>query len=154
MNISNSDIIALLALLLSAYATLQTALFNKKQKQLIALQEKLNLIHLERESHEAISNTKADISATIIDIGRNKKIRICNQGKSVAKNIRISFPEGNDCVLEGEIYEKFPLEQLEKFAKVDICVAQHLGTKPKFTILLNWDDDYGVDRERKVYLTL
>ena len=70
---SISDIVSLLALTLSAYATKQTVLFNKRQKSLIESQEKLNTILLEKEEHESINNKMAEITAAIVPIGNKVK---------------------------------------------------------------------------------
>lgn len=73
MNISVSDIVAISALALSAYATIQTVRFNKRQKSFIELQEKLNNLLLEKESNEAVSEKRADIGASIMPIGSRQR---------------------------------------------------------------------------------
>lgn len=156
MNVTLSDFVAMLALALSAYATIQTVRFNKRQNSFIELQEKLNKILLEKESNEAVNEKRADIGASILPIGsRQKRVKIWNKGKSLARNIRISFPEGNDSFIHPhDVNEKFPLEALETFASVELLVVSDLTTKPKQVIHLQWDDDFGSDQEKVVYLTI
>lgn len=71
-SISASDIIAGLALLISAFAAWKTVQFNDKQKSLIESQEKLNKRLLEREESESISDKKADLGANFIKLGNSK----------------------------------------------------------------------------------
>lgn len=82
-------------------------------------------------------------------------MKIRNKGKATAKNIRLSFPEGNDSFVHPhDVKKKFPLEALETFASVELLVVSDLTTKPKQVIHLLWDDDFGSDQEKLVYLTL
>lgn len=156
MDLTVSDIVAISALALSAYATIQTVRFNKRQKSFIELQEKLNSLLLEKESNEAASGKRADIGASILPIGsRQKRVKIWNKGKATAKNIRISFPEGNDSFVHPhDVEEKFPLEALETFASVELLVVADMTTKPKQVVQLHWDDDFALNQEKLVYLTL
>ena len=156
MAITIGDFIALLAFILSAYATIQTVRFNKKQKLFIELQEKLNNLLLEKESSVAINEKKADIGASIIPIGnRERRVKIWNKGKATARNIHISFPTGNDnFIYQHDITEKFPLEALETFASVELLVMPGSRVKPKQVIRLQWDDDYESNQEKLIYLTI
>lgn len=118
---SASDIIASIALFISAYATWKTVQFNNRQKSLIESQEKLNLRLLEREEIESRSDNKADLGATFIKLGSNKHIlKIWNKGKNTARNVSIEFPNGNDLVIPSELSEKFPLESLDTHQSVEL----------------------------------
>ena len=58
------DIVALLALGLSAYSMKKTFDFNKRQNDFIETNNKLNKLLLEKECQDALHQKKADISAT------------------------------------------------------------------------------------------
>lgn len=155
VTIDAGDIIAGLAFLMSAYATWQTTSFNKKQKSLIESQEKLNDRLLEKEESEALSNKKADLGATFIRLGNSKhRLKIWNKGSAPARNICLEFPEGNDVLIQSDIDEKFPLESLEKFQSVELLATASIGTKPKHTIRLVWNDDANDHNEKLLYPTL
>ena len=150
-----SDIIAGLALLLSAYAAWKTVQYNDRQKSLIESQEKLNQRLLEKEEADSISDKKADLGATFIKLGSNKfKLKIWNKGKTTARNVSIEFPEGNDCIIESDISEKFPLEALDTHQSVELIAAVHMGTKSKHAIKLIWTDEFSQKNEKIVYPTL
>lgn len=156
MNIAVSDIVAILAFILSTYATIQTVLFNRRQKTFIESQEKLNKLLLEKEVSEVVNDKKADIGVSVVKLGRSdKRLKIWNKGKSTARNIRISFPEGNDSfVLPRDVMEKFPLEILETFASVELLLITDMTTKPKQVVKLEWDDDFQINQEKILYPVL
>ncbi len=150
-----SDIIAGLALLLSAYAAWKTVQFNDRQKSLIESQEKLNQRLLEKEDADSISDKKADLGATFIKLGSsNYRLKIWNKGKTTARNILIEFPEGNDCIIESDLSDKFPLEALDTHQSVELIAAVHMGTKSKHAIKLIWADKFSQKNEKTVYPTL
>ncbi len=155
ISLTLSDIVAGLALLLSAYATWKTVQFNDKQKSLIESQERLNRRLLEKEDAESNEEKKADLGATFIKLGSsNYRLKIWNKGKAVARNVSIEFPEGNDCLVESDIKGKFPLETLDTHQSVELIASVHMGTKSKHAIKLCWADDLGPANEKVVYPTL
>jgi hypothetical protein len=152
---SASDIIAGLALLISAFAAWKTVQFNNRQKSLIESQEKLNLRLLEREEAESKLDKKADLGATFIKLGSNKhRLKIWNKGKTPARNVSIEFPEGNDCIVQSDVSEKFPLEALDTHQSVELIASVHMGTKSKHAIKLIWSDEFSQHNEKTVYPTL
>lgn len=155
LTIDLGDVIAGLAFLLSGYATWHTVSFNKKQKTLNDNQDKLNRLLLEKESQDAIKETRADLGVSFIKLGSRKyRLKVWNQGASTARNVRISFPEGNDVVAESEIAGKFPMESLDKYQSVELTALVHMQTKRKHVVLLTWDDDAQSDNEKLSYPTL
>lgn len=111
--IAPSDVLASLALALSAYATWKTVSFNERQKTLIDSQERLNRRLLEREDQESREEKQADLGATFIKLGSTMyRLKIWNKGKAAAHNVQLEFPDGNDCVIDDDIQSKFPLEVL------------------------------------------
>jgi len=153
--ITSSDIIAGLAFLLSAYATWKTIQFNNRQKSLIESQEKLNQRLLEKEDAELTADRKADLGATFIKLGNSKyRLKIWNKGRSAARNVTVSFPEGNDCFIESDINSKFPLETLDTHQSVELIAAVAMGSKSKHAIKLCWADDFSPLNEKIVYPTI
>jgi hypothetical protein len=150
-----TDTIAALALGLSAYATWQTLKFNERQKSLIESQERLNQRLLQREDIDERAGKQADLSAAFIKLGTSRyRLRICNKGKSTARNVQIEFPDGNDCFIEDDVKSKFPLEALAQHQSVDLIAAVGPGTKRKQTISLLWADDLQTHNLSTLYLTI
>ncbi len=158
MNIFNwgiGDIISGLALTLSAYATVMTIRFNHRQKELIMSQEKLNKALLAKEEGEALAAKKAELGATLIKIGKNYRLKIWNQGKSPAHNVKLDFPEENDWFGEEDINSKFPLESLDMHQSVELYAHIYLeNRRTKHAIKLIWGDDSGETNEKILYVTL
>ncbi|UKE74485.1 hypothetical protein [Xanthomonas graminis] len=152
---STGDVIAVAAFLLSAYATWKTYQFNEKQKGLIESQERLNKLLLEKEAGEASNTKRADLGANFIKLGGNQyRLKIFNKGKSVARNVSIEFPEGNDCLIDSDIEAKFPLERMDPHQSVELIAAVHMETKSKQVIKLYWSDDHAENNEKLVYPTI
>ena len=155
MGVQPSDIIASLALLLSAFATWKTLQFNARQKTLIETQAKLNQLSLEKTKSEAIADKKADLGANFVKLGANSnyRLRVFNKGKASARNVRVEIPEENDVISAGDVTRKFPMEVLEQHQSVDLIAAVHMGSNPKQPIKLIWDDDNSANNEKVVYAT-
>ncbi|KAB0537871.1 hypothetical protein [Xanthomonas cissicola] len=152
---STGDVIAVAAFLLSAYATWKTYQFNEKQKGLIESQERLNKLLLEKEAGEASNTKRADLGANFIKLGSNQyRLKIFNKGKSVARNVSIEFPEGNDCLIDCDIEAKFPLERMDPHQFVELIAAVHMETNSKQVIKLHWSDDHAENNEKLVYPTI
>jgi hypothetical protein len=151
-----SSLVALAALILSAFATWRTFRFNARQEAFIENQEKLNQRLLERTEGEALAEKKADLGATFVRLGTNSghRLKIWNKGKAVARNVRIEFPEENEILIESEIQEKFPYEALEPQQGIELLAVVSMGTKRKHAIRLIWDDDSSDNRSKVVYPTL
>lgn len=155
ISVSSADVIAALALLVSAYAAWTTSKFNARQKSLIDSQEKLNALLLEKEKNEAVDDKKADLSASFIKLGNsNYRLKIWNKGKAPARNVFIEFPSGNDVVIQSEVDEKFPLELLDRLQSVELIASVAMETKRKHTVRLIWSDDFSKKNEKIVYPTL
>ncbi len=155
ITVDAGDVVALLALFLSGYATWQTVSFNKKQKSLFESQEDLNRRLIEKENEGLIKGKKADIGATFIKLGSSShRLKVWNKGESSARNVRIEFPESEGIVMESDVSSKFPLEVLEKHQSVELIAYVHNGTKRKHTVRLLWDDEAGTNNEKIVYPTL
>lgn len=152
---SASDIIASCALLISAYAVWKTVQFNNRQKSLIESQERLNLRLLEREDADSVADKKADLGATFVKLGSSKyRLKIWNKGKATARNVSIEFPDGNNCIVESDVSEKFPLEALDTHQSVELIAAVHMQTKRKHAIKLIWSDEFSQSNEKTVYPTI
>lgn len=155
VEIDAGDIIAGLAFILSAYATWQTVIFNKKQKSLIESQEKLNNILLEKEKSESDGAKQAELGANFIKIGPSKtRLKVWNKGPAVARDVIVEFLEGNDIVIPGELTEKLPMEVLERHQAIEFIAAPDMQSRRKYTLKLIWKDERSEINEKVVYLTL
>jgi hypothetical protein len=149
------DVVAGLALILSAYAIWTTSRFNKRQISLIESQQRLNELLLQKGESEVLDARKADLGASFIKLGSsNYRLKIWNKGKASARDVRIDFPDGNDVVPDSEIEGKFPLESLEQYQSVELIAAVSMDTKSKHAIRLAWSDDCSEKNEKTVYPTI
>lgn len=150
-----SDVLSSLSLALATYAVWQTHRFNEKQNRLIESQEGLNLLTIAKGQSDAADEKKADLGASFVKLGSSSyRLKIWNKGKSVARHVRVEFPDGNDVVLGRELEEKFPLESLEPHQAVELIAAVMVRTKRKHTIKLMWSDDFQKSNEKTVYPTI
>lgn len=154
MTVSLGDVFGGLAFLLSIYATIKTIKFNERQKALIEAQEKLTNLQLFKEVNELESSKKADVSASIVSFGNNRyKLKVFNQGKGSAKNVKIEFPDNNPPVSLSDVESKFPFESLVTHQSVDLVASGELGRASKFTVRLIWDDEFQDGNENIVHVT-
>ncbi|WP_201527456.1 hypothetical protein [Psychrobacter frigidicola] len=149
------DLIATFALILSFYAIRKTTSFNRKQEKLIKSQEELNNLLLNKELADVKKSIKADLGATFITIGsKERRLKIWNKGSSIARNVRIEFPQGNQILLQKEIDENFPLEVLEQFQSIELIASSSINTSKKHIFKLIWEDDANPENSKIVYPTL
>ncbi|WP_129136796.1 hypothetical protein [Luteimonas sp. YGD11-2] len=154
-SITLTDAAAVLALMLSAYATWKTVQFNNRQRALIETQEQLNRRLLAREEAETNREKRADLGATFIKLGSsNYRLRVFNKGKAAATNVRISFPDGDNVVSKSDVDRKFPMELLEPHQSVELLASIHMGSRSKHKVVLNWADEAGASNEKTVYATV
>lgn len=146
-----SDIIAILALFISGYSIIKTVGFNKKQKEFIETNDKLNRLLLEKENEETKAKKSADLSANFLNTGNNYVLKVFNRGQSAAKNVRIEIIEGSDIFIPHDIEDKFPVEILDRQQSVELYAPFDSATSSrKAKIKIIWDDEVGNDRENIV----
>ena len=98
---------------------------------------------------------KADLRADFLKYGSNKyRLKVSNRGPASARNVRIEFPDGNDCIVDSELTDKFPFELLERHQAVELIAAVCMETKSKQRMKLLWDDDFRSNNEKIVYATI
>lgn len=149
------EAIAGIALLLSVYATVTTAKFNRRQRSLIESQERLNALLVSKESAASASERQADLGASFVKLGNTHyRLKIWNQGKAPARNVSVRVHEGSDVVSQSDIDRKLPLEVLERHQSVELRAFVHMGSKAKHPITLVWSDDSNDHNEKVVYPTL
>ncbi|MFN9069078.1 MAG: hypothetical protein ACK5V3_17780, partial [Bdellovibrionales bacterium] len=138
-----ANVISGLALVTSAAALVITHNFNRRQKSLLESQEKLNNILLSKELQSTENDKKAELGATFIRAGSrgSYRLKVWNKGKCAARNIVVTFPEGNNIIPHSELKSKTPIISLEPQTGVEFLAAIHMGTEPKQLIGLAWDDD-------------
>lgn len=154
-DITASNIVAVLAFLLSAFAVWKTAKFNKRQEAMIDSQTKVNQRLLELGEKEDVSSKKAELGANLVKLGSSKyRVKVFNKGQATAKNVRLSTITEDSPLIQSDIDGKFPLSALEMHQSVDLIAAVHMGSPAKSEVKIIWDDDYQSNREKIVFLTL
>lgn len=155
IKIDLSDIVALLALGLSLYSMRKTFEFNRRQNEFAETANKLNTLLLEKESQGALDQKRADISADFIKVGQNERsLRVFNKGRSLARDVRIEFPEGTGVLIPDEVQDKFPIPILEQDQSVELIAAVTFGSSSRMTIKLIWNDESGADNEKTLTPTI
>lgn len=144
--------IALCALLLSAFAIWKTTQFNKRQLALIDSQEKLNRLLVEQRDSEQLDARRADLCAEVIRLdARSYRLKIFNKGKAIATNITLETQ--SDFIATNEVNQLFPLERLEPQGQVLLAVFYGNSTPSKNEILLRWSDREAANKEKNVTVT-
>jgi hypothetical protein len=140
-----SAIVALVALILSVISMYKTNKFGSTA-------DRLNRMLIEREQVEGIASKKADLSANMIQVGKNDyRLKIFNRGKGTARKVRLIDLAGDSSVLiSSDIQLKFPISMLEQHQSVELIAAVTYGAGRSGHIKLQWDDETGVDHEKEL----
>ena len=151
-----SDILALLALLISAYVAIQTRNASKSQAALTDREVALVRLQLENAQRDERTSKTADVAARLYKVGKNDwRLKIFNRGPSIAENVNCSI-EGSDSTLfsASSFADKLPLARMEKGDSVEITAFVHLQSRSKEVVILTWDDSSGVNHTKSVEVTL
>jgi hypothetical protein len=145
------DIAAVLALILSAWSMKKTNDFNRRQKEFIDTNDRLNQMLIEKEAQESEAQKRADVSANFIKLGKTDyRLKVFNRGPGTASNVRVELLDeaAKDMLIESDVKRKFPIPILEQHQNVDLIAAVHLGSPSRIEIALVWDDASGTDRRK------
>jgi hypothetical protein len=145
------DIAAVLALILSAWSMKKTNDFNRRQKEFIDTNDRLNQMLIEKEAEESEAQKRADLSANFIKIGKSDyRLKIYNRGPGTASNVRVELLDqaARDMLVESDVARKFPVPILEQHQNVDLLAAVHMQSPSRIEIALVWDDASGKDRRK------
>lgn len=155
MDVSLGDVISAIALLFSGYATWRSRGSRRKEEELIEIQYKLNALMLDKEEREAQSANEAEIGANFISLGSKRhRLKVFNRGKATAYQVSIRFPEGNDCIIDADLQEKFPMESIEPGQAVELVASFSMHAKRKHAIKLSWKNAQGQPFEKNAHATL
>lgn len=143
---------AFVALIVSLISLQKTNKFNERQVKLAVTTDRLNQMLIEREAAEGLSSKRADISANLIEVGRNNhRLKVFNRGRGTARNVRFVLLDDEDSFLiAGDIEQKFPVPIMEQHQSVELIAALHFGSGVRAHIKLLWDDETGVDHEKEL----
>jgi hypothetical protein len=145
------DIAAVLALILSAWSMKKTNDFNRRQKEFIENNDRLNQMLIEKEAQESEAQKRADLSANFIKVGKSDyRLKVFNRGPGTATNVRVELVDqaARDMLIESDVNRKFPVPILEQHQNVDLIAGVHLGSPGRIEIALVWDDASGKDRRK------
>lgn len=108
------------------------------------LQLQMDRLLVREKSAEVIAGEKADLYAEFVktDADHHPKLQITNKNKSLAKNVRIEFPQGNKVLLKNDIDAVFPIPVLNMHKAIDLSIAVYNNSPRKITIDLIWDDGF------------
>jgi hypothetical protein len=155
MSLDAGDLLALLALALSGFATWKTLQFNKRQEDLIESQQSLNRRLAQREDKEDKETKQAALSAAFIKLGSSSwKLRVGNKGKAAARNVRLTFVAGHESFIPSDVESKFPMQVLHPHQSVDLLAAVGMGSPSKYEILFEWEDDFQTHNQLTVFPTI
>lgn len=151
LQIDLGDVVALLALVLSAWSMKKTLDFNRRQNEFIATNDRLNQLLIEKESQETVSQKKADVSANFINIGKHDhRLKVFNKGRGTARNVRLEVLDDADLLHAGDIADKFPIPILEQHQSAEVIASVHMQSANRTHIKLMWDDDMGRNNTKEL----
>ena len=149
-----SDIIAVVALFISAWALWDSRRLNRSSLRLSEQEIELVRHQLTSMRLSVEQDKRANVSARMYKEGKNWRVRVFNSGPSDARNVRLILDENNYLVTESAINGKLPLERMEKGQSVDFWARVHMSSPTKEAVLIKWDDAAGIDRETRVEITI
>lgn len=149
-----SDLISFLALCVSAFAIWQTHKLAFKAERLSEQEVELVRQQLAANRRSANEEKQASVSARAFREGKGWKVRVYNAGPSEAKNVRLALDDQNQLIGDNSVKGKFPMARMEKGQSVDFWIIVHMSSQSKETLLIQWDDLSGANREKRVEITL
>jgi hypothetical protein len=148
---------SLLAAGIATYALVRGHRLAQKQVELQNEQAKLAALQHKLLVREQTAAAKADIRATIVSYGSDRRLVVANAGATPARNLRLSSLEeastGN-ALTRSNLDEVFPVSELRPGEEVMVRLFVHLGTRFPTSMVFTWDDDSGHDQHREMKVGL
>lgn len=153
LNVTASDIAAVLALIVAIWSAVQTGRFNRRQNEFASTAERLNQLLIARETADTEQQRRAEVSANFVKIGkRNHRLKVFNRGAGVARNVRLELLSGGDLLADDELHEKFPVPAMEQHQTVELLAFVHLHSPRRCHVRLHWDDDIKEGQQKELWL--
>lgn len=132
------------ALFLFIYAIYKKLQYHRLKQEHAQLQEQMDRLFLRQQAEEAQASEKAELDVQFIrhEDERHPKLQIRNLTTSLAKNIRIEFPDGNNLILQQDIEQQFPVAVLNKHKAIECAIAVYNNAPRKIKVELIWDDGF------------
>ena len=139
-----SVVVAVLALLLSAWGHWRTRRISEEQTRLQARMVELE----EQRAHERqLYQKRAMLKAELIRKDSKPHIRIENRGASEARNIRGTLNgkplKEHDCTKS--LFQPINSIGANSDTRIPIRLLLQVKGQPPFDLVLHWDDDIGTD---------
>lgn len=148
-----SAVAAFAALIMSGLSLHKTNKFNDRQNQLAETTERLNQMLIDREAAEGLAAKRADLSANLIEVGRNNhRLKVFNRGRGTARNVRMTVLDDDEvsCLATNDVRDKFPVPIMEQHQAVEVIALRHFQSSNRAHIRLEWDDDTGADHSKEL----
>lgn len=146
-------VVSIFAVLISLFAVWETRKANRNSLRLTEQEIELIRHQLAKARNKTVEEKKANVTAQMYRDGKGWRVRVLNLGPAEARHVRLILDDQNMMVIADATSGKFPMDRMTPGQYVDFWARVHLATPPKETLVIHWDDPYGVDRENKVELT-
>lgn len=153
LNVTASDLAAVLALIVAMWSAAQTGRFNRRQNEFAETAERLNQLLIARETAENEQQGKADMSANLVKIGKHDyRLKVFNRGLGTARNVRLEVLDGERVLPTSDVERKFPVPALERQQGVELSARVYIGSPRRCHVKLLWDDETGSDWHKELWL--
>lgn len=148
MELTLSDIGAILSAVFAGGALFHSVMTHRKQKDLVRelgnLQREIAVLELKDAKEREISKEKAEFNARFVSHGQHsKRLVITNVGAAQARNVKIDFGDSVQFVLSQEIDRYFPCD-LNSSESVKLLATMSLGdTAVRESFTISWMDNAG-----------
>ncbi len=133
-----------ITLILFLYVIYKKVRYAQLKSEYEDLQQQMDRLFLREQASEAVKSEKADLGAEFVKVegDNHPKLLIKNLNKSLAKNVRIEFPEGNKVILQNDIDATFPIASLNQHKEILLSIAVYNNAPRKVVVDLIWDDGF------------
>ena len=137
--------IALCSLLVSAIAVWFSIKNSVSQTELNDINKKLASFELSQIEKQNVDALKASFEINMTD----KALFLHNVGLAPAFDVKLSFPNGQDFIIQSELDELFPYAKLDSGDSIRLITAVSMETQRMQNIVVNWDDEHDFGHERE-----
>jgi hypothetical protein len=143
-----------LAFIVSAIALWHSVRTSRKLTELAEPQARLAAAQHKDVLREQQRSLTADVRAELHNIRYSAYgLRIVNHGPAIARRVRMQVvgTELKDNFMPDQVQKTFPIAELSIGEPIELAVHRSLDQRySHLTLILSWDDDSGVDRQREV----
>ena len=151
-----STLVAVIAIIISLISLQRTRLFNERQLQFLAENDKLIRLQKSQLEQAEQQKTVSDISVYVYNAANGQRLGIVNSGRVTVENVTLKYVEQagySNPFIPSELSEKLPFKRIHPGDEHNVILTLHNQTPMSFEVQLEWQANGGLQYQKTITIT-